>query len=102
MGSTSPYPRQVYISNFTDEGDATMKGIKVPRGKLQTVPSSEIRHMDSNGVFHFKLQEKATEKKRPREIISLDSTEGILPEKCTDDRRSSKRGGKEDTNITSW
>jgi hypothetical protein len=56
-----------------------MKGIKVPRGKLQTVPSSEIRHMDSNGVFHFKLQEN--EKKRPREIISLDSTEGILPKK---------------------
>jgi hypothetical protein len=101
-GNPPPIQGKSTSQTFTDEGDAAMKGIKVPRGRLQTVSSSEIRHMDSNGVFHYKMQEKPNEQKRPREIISLDSVEGIPAQECTDDRRSFKGGRKEDTNITSW
>lgn len=58
-----------------------MKGIKLPSRKLATVSSSDAR-LDADGVFHMRLQEMPSEKKRPREIISLDSLDGISPNHC--------------------
>ena len=75
-----------HIPTLTDEQDADMKGIKAPARKLQTMSSSDIRWQGADGKHHIRLQETPGEKKRPREVISLDSVEGSPPSGSTNVR----------------